>query len=60
MYSCMRERPTVTPTSAHTVLTELVNAVVRSIVPKARLPKLLSGTPETTFCAGASTVLEAS
>ena len=49
MYSAIVSLPSFSATSAQTVLTELVSAVVRSIVPKSSLPKLLSGVPEMTL-----------
>src|SRR5437764_7490722 len=39
-------RPTCSATWAHTVLTELTSAVVRSMLPKLWLPSFWSGTPE--------------
>jgi hypothetical protein len=39
-------RPSFSPTSAQTVLIELVSANVRSTDPKSSPPKLFSGTPE--------------
>ena len=49
MYSPIVSLPSFSATYAHTVLTELVSAVVRSIWPKSSSPKLLSGVPEITF-----------
>ena len=49
MYSCIVERPSLTPTSAQTVLTECVSASVSVMSPKSSLPKLFSGVPEMTF-----------
>ena len=46
MYSPIVCLPSFSPTSAHTVLTELVSAKVRSMSPKSSPPKLFSGTPE--------------
>ena len=40
------ERPRFSATCAHTVLTENVSAVVRSMEPKLWLLSLFSGTPE--------------
>ena len=49
MYFCIVAPPSFSPTSAHTVLTEFVNASVRVIGPKSSEPKLFSGTPEMTL-----------
>ena len=38
--------PSFSPTSAQTVLTEFVSAVVRSITPNDSPPEFCSGTPE--------------
>src|ERR1700722_3655739 len=46
MYLVIVARPSDSPTCAHTVLTEYVSAVVRSILPKLWLLSLDSGTPE--------------
>src|SRR3712207_5860579 len=46
MYSCIVSPPTRSPTSAQTVLTELVSAWVSGIDPKSWLPELFSGAPE--------------
>ena len=40
-------RPTLTPTCAHTVLTECVSAVVSVMDPNCSSEKFFSGTPET-------------
>ena len=47
MVRARRGLPRSTATCAHTVLTECVSAVVRSMTPNCSLLKLLSGTPET-------------
>ena len=49
MYSVILSLPTFSPTSAQTVLTDLVSAVVRSTSPNDSLPKLFSGAPEISF-----------
>ena len=49
MYSCIVSRPSLTPTSAQTVLTDCVSASVSVISPKSSLPKLFSGVPEITL-----------
>src|SRR5215208_2626541 len=46
MYCCIVRPPSFSPTSAQTVLTELVSANVRSMSPKSSLPKLFNGAPE--------------
>ena len=46
MYSAIVPLPSFSPTSAHTVLTELVSAAVSVMSPKSSLPKLFRGTPE--------------
>ena len=46
MYWAIVLLPSFSPTSAHTVLTELVSASVSVMSPKSSLPKLFSGTPE--------------
>jgi hypothetical protein len=49
MYLVIVPRPRLSATCAHTVLTENVSAVVRSMLPKLWLASLASGTPETFF-----------
>ena len=49
MYLAIVFLPSFSPTSAHTVLTELVSASVSVMSPKSSPPKLLSGTPEIFF-----------
>ena len=49
MYLSIVSRPSFSPTSPKTVLTECVSASVSEIVPKFSPPKLLRGTPEMTF-----------
>ena len=49
MYSYIVSVPRSSATSAQTVLTELVSAVVRGISPKLSPPAFSSGTPEITL-----------
>ena len=49
MYLYSVPLPSFSPTSAQTVLTELVSAVVSVIGPKSWLPKFASGTPPMRF-----------
>src|SRR5438874_8882099 len=49
MYLVIVERPTLSATCAHTVLTENVSALVKSIRPKLWLPSFCRGTPEIVF-----------
>jgi hypothetical protein len=49
MYSAMVPLPSFSATCAHTVFTENVSAVVRSMSPKDLLPELAIGTPEISF-----------
>ena len=49
MYFVIVRRPRLSPTWAHTVLTEYVSALIRSIGPKLWLSSFWSGTPEIVF-----------